>query len=110
MAVQHGHESCTPFEVLEEPLFATETKIQNSEPKVRYDSNSETTASTYSGKADINNDGIVNVSDYSKVAAHIKGRKMLDNASIADVNNDNFINITDLTQIAAHIKGKKRLS
>ena len=97
------------FEVLEGPVVATETKLQNSEPKVRYDNNSEKAASTHSGKADINGDGIVNISDFSKVAAHIKGRKMLKNTIIADINNDNIINITDLSRIAAFIKGKKML-
>jgi hypothetical protein len=51
----------------------------------------------------------VNISDFSKVAAHIKGRKMLKNTIIADINNDNIINITNLSRIAAFIKGKKML-
>ncbi|SEL36078.1 leucine-rich repeat protein [Ruminococcus albus] len=61
---------------------------------------------------DVNADGIINITDITKVAAHVKGKKLLDeNAQkFADVNNDGKINISDITKIAAHVKGKKLLS
>lgn len=64
-----------------------------------------------SALGDVNADGKINVTDITKVAAHIKGRKLLDDAAqkCADVNHDGKINVTDITKIAAHIKGKKLL-
>ena len=52
------------------------------------------------------------VTDITKIAAHIKNKKLLteEQKLRADVNNDNRINVTDITKIAAHIKGKKLLS
>ncbi|SFB70620.1 dockerin type I repeat-containing protein [Ruminococcus albus] len=61
-------------------------------------------------KGDLNNDGVVNVTDIIKLAAHIKGKKMLPDPSAADFNNDSKINVNDLTKLAAHIKGKRLLS
>ncbi|MBE6868788.1 MAG: hypothetical protein E7494_08500 [Ruminococcus albus] len=60
---------------------------------------------------DINSDGIINITDISKAAAHVKGKKRLsDDALIrADVNSDGIVNISDITKIAAHVKGKKLL-
>ena len=59
-------------------------------------------------KGDVNFDKKINVTDITKVAAHIKGKKLLtgDSFKAADVNNDNIINVTDITKIAAHIKGR----
>lgn len=61
---------------------------------------------------DVNGDGKVNVTDITKIAAHIKRKKLLDAQAKkrADVNNDGNINVTDITKIAAHIKGKKLLN
>lgn len=61
---------------------------------------------------DVNTDSVINVSDITKIAAHIKGKKLLDeNAQkFADVNGDGVINVSDITKIAAHIKGKKLLT
>jgi hypothetical protein len=61
---------------------------------------------------DVNNDGKINVTDITKVAAHIKGKRLLDDVARkrADVNHDEKINVTDITKIAAHIKGKRLLS
>lgn len=61
---------------------------------------------------DVNTDSVINVTDITKVAAHIKGKKLLDYYAqkFADVNNDGKINVTDITKIAAHIKGKKLLT
>ncbi|SFD42319.1 dockerin type I repeat-containing protein, partial [Ruminococcus albus] len=60
---------------------------------------------------DVNFDGKINVTDIVKVAAHVKGKKLLDKtaARAADVNNDGKINITDIIIIAAHVKGKELL-
>ncbi|WP_024859093.1 S8 family serine peptidase [Ruminococcus albus] len=62
-------------------------------------------------RGDVNSDKKLNVTDITKIAAHIKGKKLLDDNAkiIADVNNDGKINVTDITKIAAHIKGKKLL-
>ena len=63
-------------------------------------------------KGDVNYDGIINVTDITKIAAHIKNKKKLneEEQKRADVNNDGRINVTDITKIAAHIKGKKLLN
>ncbi|SFD15660.1 dockerin type I repeat-containing protein [Ruminococcus albus] len=60
---------------------------------------------------DVNFDGKVNISDIIKVAAHIKGKKLLGDDSFkrADINNDGKVNITDLVRVAAAVKGKKPL-
>ncbi|WP_296794636.1 dockerin type I domain-containing protein [Ruminococcus sp.] len=58
---------------------------------------------------DINNDGKVNVTDILKIAAHIKGKRILPDPKIADLNGDGKVNITDITKLAAHIKGKRLL-
>ncbi|SFC79259.1 leucine-rich repeat protein [Ruminococcus albus] len=61
---------------------------------------------------DVNGDGVINVADISKVAAHVKGKKLLteEQQKRADVNGDGKITVTDITKIAAHVKGKKLLS
>ena len=60
---------------------------------------------------DVNADGKITVTDLSKVAAHIKTVKMLDEdqQKRADVNTDRKITVTDLSKIAAHVKGIKQL-
>ena len=60
-------------------------------------------------KGDVNSDGKIDVTDLTKVAAHIKGVKILDEKAIkaADVNSDGKIDVNDIIKIAAHIKGKK---
>ncbi len=60
---------------------------------------------------DVNGDGKINVTDITRIAAHIKGKRILseDEKKFADVNGDDKINVTDITKIAAHIKGKKML-
>jgi hypothetical protein len=57
---------------------------------------------------DVNGDGKVNVTDVSKVAAHIKGEKPLktDEIKNADINKDGKINVADLAKIAAKVKGQ----
>lgn len=62
-------------------------------------------------KGDVNGDNEINVTDITKTAAHVKGKKMLteEEQLRADVNNDGNINVTDITKIAAHVKGKKLL-
>lgn len=62
-------------------------------------------------RGDVNGDGVVNVTDVAKIAAHVKGKKILTGDSLknADVNFDSSVNITDITRIAAFVKGKKKL-
>ena len=62
-------------------------------------------------KGDVNGDGKINATDLTKVAAHVKGKKLLneEQQKAADVNEDGKINVTDITNIAAHIKGKKTI-
>ncbi|SFB67753.1 hypothetical protein SAMN02910406_00198 [Ruminococcus albus] len=57
---------------------------------------------------DVNGDGNINVTDITKVAAHVKGKKILDEKGMkaADVNKDGNVNVTDIIRIAAHVKGK----
>ena len=61
---------------------------------------------------DVNNDGKIKAADITKIAAHIKGLKTLDEGQKkrADVNIDSKINAVDITKIAAHIKGIKKLA
>lgn len=61
-------------------------------------------------RGDLNNDGLVNVTDLTRLAAHIKGKKLLPDPNLADLNGDGKVNITDRTRLAAHIKGKKLLN
>ncbi|SFC74784.1 dockerin type I repeat-containing protein [Ruminococcus albus] len=62
-------------------------------------------------RGDVNGDGVVNVTDVVKTAAHVKGKKLLSGESLknADVNFDGSVNVTDITRIAAFVKGKKNL-
>lgn len=62
-------------------------------------------------KGDINSDGIVNVSDISKAAAHVKAKLSLEGTQLdsADVNGDGIVNVSDISMIAAHVKGIKEL-
>ena len=62
-------------------------------------------------KGDVNGDGVVNVTDLSKIAAHIKSKKSLTgNVFVAaDVNGDGSINVGDLSRVAGHVKGKKNI-
>jgi hypothetical protein len=62
-------------------------------------------------KGDVNGDGMINITDITKTAAHIKGKKLLteEQEYRADVNKDGNINVTDLIKIAAHVQGKKLL-
>ena len=60
---------------------------------------------------DVNGDGSVTVTDISLMAAHIKSKKDLDEASrtYADVNFDGIINVTDISAVAAYVKGVREL-
>ena len=62
-------------------------------------------------RGDVNNDGIVNVSDISKLAAHVKGHRALsdDELTRSDINGDNEINVKDISPVAAHVKGIRSL-
>ena len=65
------------------------------------------TAYADSNKGDLNNDGRLNVTDVSKLAAHVKGVKSLSGTSLtrADVNSDGKVNVTDISMLANHVKG-----
>lgn len=60
-------------------------------------------------KGDLNGDGKVNVTDVSKVAAHVKGEKALSAAAekAADVNGDGAVNVADISKMAGQVKGIK---
>ena len=75
---------------------------------VAHESNVEPKPKTLIG--DMNGDNKVNVTDIIKIAAHIKGKRLLPDPSAADFNKDGKINVTDIIKLAAHIKGKIRLS
>lgn len=61
---------------------------------------------------DVNNDGKVDISDLTAIAAHVKGIAPLEGNALknADVNNDNVVNIADITEVAAYIKGIKSIN
>ncbi|WP_294488207.1 CAP domain-containing protein [uncultured Ruminococcus sp.] len=56
---------------------------------------------------DVNGDGRRNVTDISKLAAHVKGIKALDKAGLAqaDTNGDSKVNVSDITLLASYVKG-----
>ncbi|SEK27726.1 dockerin type I domain-containing protein [Ruminococcus albus] len=61
---------------------------------------------------DVNGDGDIDTTDVTLVAAHVKGKKILDpkDAVYADVDRNGKINITDIIIIAAHVKGKRLIT
>jgi len=60
-------------------------------------------------KGDVNGDAKININDLTKIAAHVKGKKLLteEEQMRADVNGDGKLDINDISKIAAHIKGKR---
>lgn len=62
-------------------------------------------------RGDVNGDKLINVTDITGIAAHIKGIKALDEDGItqADVNFDDKVDVTDIAMVASHIKGVKAL-
>lgn len=56
---------------------------------------------------DANNDGVVNVTDISMTAAHLKGIKALSSEALerVDMNGDGFVTVTDVSALAATVKG-----
>lgn len=75
------------------------------------DSSSKPENKPLSITGDVNGDGVINVTDITKLAAHVKGIKALEADELlrADVNDDKTINITDISMLAAHVKGIKPL-
>ena len=67
-----------------------------------------TSAATLRG-ADINGDGKINITDLTRLAAFVKGKRSLSASAQkkADLNGDGKVNITDVTLMAAYIKGGK---
>ncbi|SFD23526.1 S8 family serine peptidase [Ruminococcus albus] len=61
---------------------------------------------------DTNGDKTVNISDITRTAAFVKGKKMLSDyeQKVADVNRDGKVNITDIIRLAARVKGKRNFS
>ena len=59
-------------------------------------------------QGDVNNDGLVNVSDIAMIAAHIKGIKPLSaiDRVYADRNGDNRVDVADLSRMAAYLNDK----
>jgi GH25 family lysozyme M1 (1,4-beta-N-acetylmuramidase) len=55
---------------------------------------------------DVNSDGVVNVTDVNKIAAHVKGKRALtgDELKRADVNGDGVVNVTDAMTVTAKVK------
>ena len=62
-------------------------------------------------RGDISGDGAVNITDVSKLAAHIKNIKALEGEALeaADINGDGDLNIADISLLAAFVKGRKTL-
>ena len=60
---------------------------------------------------DVNFDGVINVSDITAAAAHVKGVSSLSDSrcKAADVNEDTTVNVSDISMIAAHVKSRKSL-
>ena len=60
-------------------------------------------------RGDISGDGTVNITDVSKLAAHVKSVKPLsaEELEAADINRDGEINVTDVSTLAAFVKGKR---
>ena len=56
----------------------------------------------------VNVDIVINITDITKVAVHVKGKKLIDeNAQeFADVNNDGKINISDINKSQHAVKVK----
>ncbi len=57
---------------------------------------------------DVSGDNIINITDVSKAAAHIKSVKYIEDEydrAVIDVNSDGMINVTDLAKMAAEVKG-----
>lgn len=72
----------------------------------------ESTAEEDFAKGDVNNDGKINITDATLVAAHIKSKKMLsvNGQKAADVSENGIINIADLSSLLAHIKGIRAMN
>ena len=51
-------------------------------------------------RADVNNDGVVNIQDLVLVASHLGET---DTTTTLDVNNDGVVNIQDLVLVASHL-------
>lgn len=60
-------------------------------------------------KGDVNGDGVINITDVSKAAAHIKAVKKIGSyeQKVADVNGNGSLNVTDISMLAAKVKGVK---
>ncbi|WP_296586909.1 dockerin type I repeat-containing protein [Ruminococcus sp.] len=104
---------------LESDTFSDDLKLTvNGKPvddmKIDSKSKSATFSITYDlkkQKGDVTGDGKVTATDVTKVAAHVKMKKMLtkEQQEQADIDGNGKVTITDLTKMAAHVKGKKMI-
>ena len=72
----------------------------------------DTTGDQDDVKGDINGDGVVNITDVSKLAAHVKGVRAMEGDALAraDVDGSGKVNVTDVSKLAAHVKNIRPLS
>ena len=62
-------------------------------------------------RGDVNGDGVVNVTDVSLIAAHVKSVRKIDKYSMnaADTNADGAVNVSDISLAAAQVKSVKKI-
>ncbi|SFC05149.1 dockerin type I repeat-containing protein [Ruminococcus albus] len=92
-----------------EDVTPTDAETTDAETTDGETTDSETTAEDDYTTGDMDGDGVININDIVKLAAFIKGKRMLPAAALkaADINGDGNINVTDLVKLAAHVKGKR---
>ncbi len=80
--------------------------------KVTITNNGKTTTFTVSLKADVNGDGIIDLSDLAMVKAKMLGKINIANEYLksSDVNKDGKVDISDLAMIKAHMLGKIKIT
>ena len=99
-------------EPVDEPVDVVPTDAETTDGETDTTGDQDTTDAETTGVGDVNGDGKINVTDVSKVAAHVKSVKALttDEQDRADVNGDGKVNVTDVSLLAAHVKNVKKLA
>ena len=99
-------------EPVDEPVDVVPTDAETTDGETDTTGDQDTTDAETTGVGDVNGDGKINVTDVSKVVAHVKSVKALttDEQDRADVNGDGKINVTDVSLLAAHVKNVKKLA